>query len=333
MEKTITIVVTYNRLQLLSECINALRNQTHSCDKILVVNNGSTDDTENWLRQQKDLAFISQGNTGSAGGFYTGIKWAYDNGYTWVWCMDDDGYPKEDALEKLLNAHNPNDLCLLNCAVVEKENKHKLVWKTQRYTNLDEVDCEIIYGKGHPFNGTLIHRKIIEVAGLPEKKLFLWGEETEYYYRITRKNKFKVATITSSIHYHPAAAFSIKKDWDYKASWKMYYYVRNRMAIHQSKFNNRAYAVLNYAAFIVAFFAANIVFQKTDKFKKVLFIFWPIMDVLKNNYIETPLTISQRLQTRSSHTYSKDMKESWNYLFSPLKKERGSLSKGLSAVS
>ncbi|MBS1735207.1 MAG: glycosyltransferase family 2 protein [Bacteroidetes bacterium] len=333
MEKTITIIVTYNRQQLLSECINALRNQTHPCDKILVVNNGSTDDTENWLSLQKDVEYISQGNTGSAGGFYTGIKWAYDHGYTWVWCMDDDGYPKEDALEKLLRAHNPNDLCLLNCAVVDKENKHKLVWKTQQFTDLDEVDQEIIFGKGHPFNGTLIHRKIIEAAGFPDKKLFLWGEETEYYYRITRKNKFKVATVTSSIHYHPAAVFSIRKDWDYKASWKMYYYVRNRLAIHRSKFDNKGYALLNYVAFIIAFFAANLIFQKTNKFKKALFIVWPLIDSLKSNYAETPFTITQRLKAQSVHPYFKDIQGGWQYLFSPAKKHREAISNGLSAAS
>lgn len=309
MEKTITIVVTYNRLQLLSECIIALRNQTHLCDKILVINNGSTDDTENWLRKQKDVEFISQGNTGSAGGFYTGIKWAYENGFDWVWCMDDDGYPKEDALEKLLSAHNPYDLCLLNCAVVDKENKRKLVWKTQKYTSLDEVDCDLIYGKGHPFNGTLIHRKIIEVSGLPEKKLFLWGEETEYYYRITKKNNFKVATVTSSIHYHPAAAFSIKKDWDFSSSWKMYYYVRNRWVIQRTKFKYHHTALFHYACFIIAFAGATLLFQKTNKLKKLSFLIWPATDAVRSNYSATPSTILEGLKMRQEYYFPMQFKQ------------------------
>ena len=51
MDKVIAVVVTYNRQQLLSECIDALRNQTRKLDKILVVNNCSTDNTERWLQQ------------------------------------------------------------------------------------------------------------------------------------------------------------------------------------------------------------------------------------------------------------------------------------------
>ncbi|HNG63528.1 MAG TPA: glycosyltransferase, partial [Ferruginibacter sp.] len=203
MEKVIAVVVTYNRKALLSECINALRNQTRTLDAILVVNNGSTDDTEEWLLNQKDLYFVTQKNVGSSGGFATGINWAYENNYSWIWCMDDDGYPKEDALEKLLDADD-GCLRLINCAVIDKEDKKSFVWKTQQYRNLDEVDCKIIEGIGHPFNGTLLHRRIIERVGVPKPKYFLWGDETEYYYRIVRQNGIPVRTIADSIHYHPA---------------------------------------------------------------------------------------------------------------------------------
>ena len=65
MEKVIAVVVTYNRQSLLSECINALRSQTRRLDAILVVNNGSTDSTEEWLKKQSDVFFVSQKNVGS----------------------------------------------------------------------------------------------------------------------------------------------------------------------------------------------------------------------------------------------------------------------------
>ena len=58
MEKVIAVVVTYNRQALLSECIAALRKQSRPLDSILVINNGSTDTTEEWLKQQSDV-FLS----------------------------------------------------------------------------------------------------------------------------------------------------------------------------------------------------------------------------------------------------------------------------------
>ena len=299
MEKAIAVVVTYNRRALLTECITALRNQTHRPDEILVVNNGSTDDTANWLAEQSDLIFINQNNQGSSGGFNTGIKWAYENGYSWIWCMDDDGYPKENALENLLKADD-GCLRLLNCAVIDKEDKRSFVWKTQHYKTLDQVDCKLIEGIGHPFNGTLLHRRIVERVGVPKPNYFLWGDETAYYYRIVKRDGIPVCTVANSIHYHPSTAFSVKKDWDYNSGWKMYFYVRNRFFIHQAKFNNKAVALFNYCSFIIAFAGIIMLYQKTDKLKKLSFIMWPLTDAFNKNFEATPPAILTRLNANTS---------------------------------
>ncbi len=294
MEKVIAVVVSYNRLALLKECIKALTEQTRRPDAILVVNNGSTDNTEQWLSEQEDLKYITQSNSGSGGGFNTGIKWSYREGYSYIWCMDDDGYPKEDALQNLL-AHETSERSLMNCAVINKEDKKSFVWKTGNYSDINDVTEPIIKNIGHPFNGTLIHRSIIEKVGVPQASFFLWGDETEYYYRITKKHNIPVYTVTSSIHYHPPAAFSYKKDWDYATSWKMYYYVRNRFHIHQAKFNNKALALVNYLFFIAAFAGIILVFQKTDKLRKLNAIVAPAADAFKNNFSATPTTILAHL--------------------------------------
>ncbi|MBC7935299.1 MAG: glycosyltransferase family 2 protein [Rhizobacter sp.] len=303
MEKTIAVVVTYNREKLLANCINALRNQSRKPDQILVVNNGSTDDTEKWLSAQNDIVFISQENFGSAGGFSSGIDWAYKNGYSWIWCMDDDGYPAHHAFENLLKADDAKQLRLLNCIVVDKEDKDTLVWKTGEYTSLNQVDCELIHGKGHLFNGTLLHRKIIERVGLPNKNFFLWGDETEYYYRITRKNNIPVATVANSVHYHPSTAFSLRQDWDFSASWKMYFYVRNRLHVHKAKFRSAAYAYICYFSFIVAFMGVIVFLQKTNRRKKLQFMFWPATDALFSRFETTPGEILNRLKLSSKRSF------------------------------
>lgn len=320
MEKVIAVVVTYNRQALLSECIKALRQQTRKPDAILIVNNGSTDGTEQWLQQQSDIHFINQKNVGSSGGFSTGISWAYKNGYSWIWCMDDDGYPKEDALQNMLMADDGN-LRLYNCAVVDKENKKSFVWKTGEYKNLDEVKEKIIHGIGHPFNGTMLHRRIVERVGVPQPKFFLWGDETEYYYRIIKKNNIPVCTVADSIHYHPASAFSYKQDWDFKTAWKMYFYVRNRLFIHNARFNSKAVAFINYCCFLAAFAGIVMVYQKTDKLKKLNFILWPATDAFSNNFNATPTLILEKLKTKSANNtnsgFINSVKNIWSLIFTP----------------
>ncbi len=299
MEKTIAVVVTYNRSALLAECITALRNQTHRPDAILVVNNGSTDNTEHWLQSQKDIFFITQKNVGSGGGFNTGIHWAYKHNYAWIWCMDDDGYPKEDALEKILAAKT-EPLALRNCAVINKADKKSFVWKTGNFSTIDEVNTNLIKGIGHPFNGTMLHRNVIERVGLPKPNLFVWGDESEYYCRIIKTNKIPVYTVADSIHYHPAAVFSFKKDWDFASNWKMYYYIRNRFDINQSKFNNKVLAFVNYCCFLLAMAGIVVLFQKTNKVKKLGFLFWPATDAFQHNYHATPQFILARLSERTN---------------------------------
>ncbi len=325
MEKAIAVVVSYNRQELLSECITALRNQTRKLDAILVVNNGSTDNTEQWLQQQSDVFFITQKNIGSSGGFNTGISWAYKHGFSWIWCMDDDGYPKEDALEKLL-ASETHERSLINCAVLNKADKKTFVWKTKEYKTIEEVDVDIIPGIGHPFNGTLLHRAIVEKVGVPKTALFLWGDETEYYYRIVKQHKFPVYTVPSSIHYHPAAAFTFKKDWDYKTSWKMYFYVRNRLHVHNAKFTNKLMALVNYSFFLLAFAGIILVYQKTDRRKKLNFMIWPMADAFSNNFSATPTAILKRLNhsdngslTIGTNNYLKNL---WHTIAAPFSVQR-----------
>ena len=104
MTDVCAVVVTYNRLAMLKDCIDALERQTVPCD-ILVIDNASTDGTAEFLEASADIFHIRmKENTGGAGGFNTGMREAVKRGYRYVWIMDDDTIPYPDALEKLLEA-------------------------------------------------------------------------------------------------------------------------------------------------------------------------------------------------------------------------------------
>ena len=104
------VVVTYNRKKLLLECLNALRNQTYKLSKIIVIDNHSTDGTQELLNEKgilKDKLIeyhYQEKNLGGAGGFYEGIKTSLNEKFDWVWIMDDDTIPTQSALEELILA-------------------------------------------------------------------------------------------------------------------------------------------------------------------------------------------------------------------------------------
>jgi GT2 family glycosyltransferase len=233
MNKIAAIVVTYNRKVCLATCLEAICRQSMLPDVIYVVDNHSTDGTAKWLLEQQYIAGIPNANNtedivsesnisslntataeqsilfkyiykaindGGAGGFYAGMKTAYDDGYEWLWLMDDDGVPAEDSLEQLFFHAVKNNLYYVNALVVDIESRFLLSFGDK---NIDDYKgLDLAYGYACPFNGTFINRQIPAKIGFIKKEMFIWGDDVEYQEK-TVKTGFRIATVTSSIHYHP----------------------------------------------------------------------------------------------------------------------------------
>ena len=105
--KIVAVVVTYNRKDMLKECITALLNQTYHDLDIMVIDNCSTDGTINLVKNINDsrVIYINTGeNLGGAGGFQFGIREALERHYEYFWLMDDDSIPTTRALDGLIKA-------------------------------------------------------------------------------------------------------------------------------------------------------------------------------------------------------------------------------------
>ena len=103
--KVVAVVVTYNRLDLLKENINALLAQKYNDFDIMIIDNASTDGTEKYVRsiENKKINYINTGsNLGGAGGFSFGVRKAIEKGYDFAWLMDDDTIPAYDALDSFI---------------------------------------------------------------------------------------------------------------------------------------------------------------------------------------------------------------------------------------
>ena len=104
------VVVTYNRKALLNECLEAILSQSHPVERIILIDNASTDGTKEMLRttgllQDARMQYVRmETNTGGSGGFYEGLRIGRECGCDWLWLMDDDTVPAADCLEKLLLA-------------------------------------------------------------------------------------------------------------------------------------------------------------------------------------------------------------------------------------
>lgn len=175
------IVVTFNRLDCLKACLEAVRRQSRPVDHILVVDNSSSDGTREWLALQSDVEVILQGNVGNAGGQASGIARAMALGYDWMWCMDDDVAPLPQALSVQLEAGKKHDF--INS--YKQRNGARMFlynWfnpRTVRKTGRPVVGDLQPVNFGH-FEGLLVSRKVVERIGLPDTRTFVWGEDIIY---------------------------------------------------------------------------------------------------------------------------------------------------------
>lgn len=241
--KIFAIVVTYNRLELLKKSIGALRRQ-QCLDQILVVNNGSNDGTKEWLNGQQDLHVIHQENVGGSGGFHTGIKVAYDEGADWIWCMDDDVFPKDGCLDELLRLvaleetqlSNKKPLGILAPRRVMKGKTFTHEFRRYNLTNpLGSLHAEKLSDEettpteivGCDFEGPFISRSVVEKIGLPNRELFIFYDDTEYCLRAHLAG-FRLLYVPSAVM--DKHAFFSEDSWavrNQKKKWKRYYQVRN----------------------------------------------------------------------------------------------------------
>ena len=109
---TFAVTVTYgNRFHLLKQVIDSALSEGVS--KVIVVDNNSVSHCREQLKAyEQDLGsdkikvLYLDDNYGSAGGFKKGLELAYsDPECEFIWLLDDDNVPLENALKKLLLAY------------------------------------------------------------------------------------------------------------------------------------------------------------------------------------------------------------------------------------
>ncbi len=111
--KYAVVIVTYNRENLLRECVDNVERQTAAPDSIIIVNNASTDNTSDYLEElnYKDGRFDIMNlphNIGGAGGFAKGIERALHKNVDCILIIDDDAMIAIDYMELILRARQHN---------------------------------------------------------------------------------------------------------------------------------------------------------------------------------------------------------------------------------
>lgn len=225
------VIVTHNRLAMLQQTVNAVHGQSRRPDIIIVVNNASTDGTAEWLKNVEFTTVVTQENTGSSGGQFTGLRVAFDLNPDWIWCMDDDVVPAPDCLEQLLGNSNmpvrvplriaPDGAPQFGVDTIRFNFSNPFAGLWAEMLAGRHIGCGNIYVEGPSFEGPLIHCSVVEAIGLPDKDFFIFADDSDFFIRSHRAG-FR-AELVASAKLHRLLPFSMQKT----AEWKRYYEIRN----------------------------------------------------------------------------------------------------------
>lgn len=198
----VAIVVTFNRKVLLIEALTQLMQQSYPLHKIILINNASTDGTEDFLKEQGWLDnpimdyHLLPTNIGGAGGFNKGMSIAAQEKSDWVWIMDDDSIPEVNALEQLLLAQqrlvnkNLNPVILASRVNWTDGSPHPMNFPTLRKDNWQNLYTALAEGclplRATSFVSMLLTTQSIHQYGLPIEKYFIWNDDVEYSGRVLR---------------------------------------------------------------------------------------------------------------------------------------------------
>ncbi len=240
----VAVVVTYNRKDLLSVCLDKLLGQSVPCD-ILVVDNGSTDGTKEHVINMIESGSIIYQNTGKnlggAGGFNFGLKQAVIQGYKYVWIMDDDTFPFMDSLETLLKADEQlngnygflSSIALWTDGTLCNMNHQRIT----PFNLIEQIPDRIQSVVMATFVSFFIKTDVIKEIGLPISDFFIWADDLEYSRRISMKYPCYIVP-DSKVEHHMASnnkvgieAESEDRLWRYRYLYRNEVYVFRREGI------------------------------------------------------------------------------------------------------
>ncbi len=204
------VVVTYNRKDLLKKCIDGILAQKNASCDIVVVDNGSDDGTEELFKTVFSLNNIKyiklDRNTGCAAGTSRGIKEAIISGHDYIWVMDDDVFPHEDALNQLLIADKElyGDWGILSGAaywtdgsICESNRQKKTLF---RFMKDKDYQKRFVKVRMVSLASMFISAKVVREVGLPISEYFIYTEDYEFCSRVGKKYPIYVVPACKVTH-------------------------------------------------------------------------------------------------------------------------------------
>jgi GT2 family glycosyltransferase len=231
------IILNWNGRHDTIACVESCRKLTWPNFRIVIVDNGSTDGSEDFLRRHlpEEEIIQSGSNLGFAGGCNVGIRYALNSRADYVWLLNNDAVADPQALTVLVKAMEDNPTVGITGSKIYYHDEPRKIWFAggiwekgrlrlrHRGANvLDEGQFDETCKVGSVSGCSMLVRSAaIRDTGLMEERYFLYWEDTELCARAEEKG-YKVLFVPDSRIWHKVSSSAGKSSFS-----QYYYYTRN----------------------------------------------------------------------------------------------------------
>ena len=260
-KRVCAIVVTYNRLETLKTAVAHILAQTVAPTEIVIVDNNSTDGTQEYLQslngQNSIHCIFMESNTGSAGAIAKGMTYGLSqNAFDYFWILDDDTFYAPHALKDLIENIEQTQFVMLGLHGAN----FKMGTKVHADPNkkLQEVDYTMI-------DGAIIKADVVKKVGPLAEEFFMMCDDHEYSIRI-RKNGYKIGVLKNGADNRQLLGGG--GQFTRATLWRNYYSARNHTFIIKKHFSFVEFMAYTYHQAKLLLTAAVLA---PDRFKRVKF--------------------------------------------------------------
>lgn len=262
MEKQIGIVVcNFNKEKYIVNCVKSIMNQTINNFDVYVVDNASSDNSVNALKEEFGntiSVLVNKENLGGAGGFDTGLRVALQRDYKYLMLMDNDVVINEDAIEELykyMESHEDVGLCGAKIYSMDYPNKIMAFGSIVDMNKFEYKDCyaweedskdfpEVNFCDYVPACTLMVRRKVVDQVGIMDERNFIYWDDIDWAKRITMAG-YKVCAINKAKVYHKGGGRGAQN------TFPIYHYIRNNIKYFGSYLDEEMYdayadAILTY---------------------------------------------------------------------------------------
>lgn len=182
MKKVSVIIPVYNVENYLRKCLNSLVNQTLKDIEIIVVNDGTLDNSQEIIdeyvkKYPKKVVSIIQENGGQGAARNTGLLHAKGE---YIGYIDSDDYVEENMYEELYKKAKEEDSDIVICG-------NNVVKENYEFLSKEDVDKEFLLGKMAVWNK--IYKKNIIVDNKIQFRSKVWYEDLDFTMKVYFSSK------------------------------------------------------------------------------------------------------------------------------------------------